>query len=167
MKWAKKEQDVESSPKSVDGMCMCYGCIMPGSLNSSTSGPVNDWMCAAHFRADSGNWATITHRYRQHEQLVNLILTIRKSFHGQPFDIKGWLISLHNSGDAEYLPNDLDRRLDNSLSMRKWGVRLEKRLYELVTHGITNVVKDDGPSVSNSIEIMNLADLVLKEIGRR
>jgi hypothetical protein len=44
---------------------------------------------------------------------------------------------------------------------------LEKRLYQLVTHGITEVVKDDGPSVSNSIEIMNVADLVLKEIGRR
>jgi hypothetical protein len=51
--------------------------------------------------------------------------------------------------------------------MRKWGVRLEKRLNELVTHGITNVVKDEGPAVSNSIEIMNVADLVLKEIGRR
>jgi hypothetical protein len=166
MKWAKKEQDADS-PKSVDGMCMCYGCIMTGSFNGSTSGPVTDWMCVAHFRSDSANWATITHRYRQHELLVSLILTIRKSFHGQPFDIKGWLISLHNSGNAEYLPNDLDRRLDNSLSMRKWGVRLEKRLNELVTHGITNVVKDDEPPVSNSIEIMNVADLVLKEIGRR
>lgn len=167
MKWAKKEQEVDNSPQSVDGMCMCYGCPMPGSLNNSTSGPVTSWMCASHFRADSANWATITHRYRQHELLVSLILTIRKSFHGSPFDIKGWLISLHTSGNAEYLPNDLDRRLDNSLSMRKWGVRLEKRLNELVTHGITNVVKDEGPPVSNSIEIMNVADLVLKEIGRR
>jgi hypothetical protein len=124
-------------------------------------------MCVAHFRSDSANWATITHRYRQHELLVSLILTIRKSFHGQPFDIKGWLISLHNSGNAEYLPNDLDRRKDGSLSMRLWLSRLEKTLNQLVTHGITEVVQDSQPSTTNSIEIMNVADLVLKEIGRR
>jgi hypothetical protein len=167
MKWAKKEQEADNSPKSVDGMCMCYGCIMPGSFNGSTSGPVTDWMCVAHFRSDSANWATITHRYRQHELLVSLILTIRKSFHGSPFDIKGWLISLHTSGNAEYLPNDLDRRKDGSLSMRLWLSRLEKTLNQLVTYGITEAVKDSGPSASNSIEIMNVADLVLKEIGRR
>lgn len=166
MKWAKKEQEVDNSSQSNNGMCMCYGCPMPGSLNNSTSGPVNNWMCAAHFRADAGNWPTITQRYRQHELLVNLILTIRKSFHGSPFDIKGWLISLHTSGNTEYLPNDLDRRSDNSLSMRKWGFRLEKHLHQIVTHGITEVVNGSVSPVSNSIELMNIADLVLKEFSQ-
>lgn len=164
MKWAKKEVEVEKG--NSDGTCMCYGCPMPASLNNSTSGPATSWMCVAHFRADVANWATITHRYRQHELLVNLILTIRKSFHGLPFDIKGWLISLHNNGNAEYLPNDNDRRKDGSLSMRLWLARLEKTLNQLVTYNLESIQRTDAPT-TNSIEIMNVADMVLKELGRK
>jgi len=162
-KWAAPEPEYDDSPKSENGMCMCYGCPMPGSFSGSTAGSVTDWMCASHFRAQAGNWAAITHRYKQNQRMVDLIIAIRNSQSGKPFNVRGWLISLNASGDKAYLPNDDDRRKDGSLSMRKWQSRLEKKLNELVTSGLSEEVQNDGTSTPNSIEIMNIAEEYLKK----
>lgn len=161
-KWAKDDAD-DDSPRSVNGMCMCYGCPMPGSMNSSTAGPVSYWMCHAHFRSQAGNWATITQRYKNNQREVDLILAIRNAQSGKPFNIKGWLISLHQSNEVKLLPNDTDRISDNSLSMRKWLSRLEKSLFETVSQGLAEEHQVDEIKSSNAIELMNIADVMLKQ----
>ena len=163
-KWTKPETEEDDSPKSENGMCMCYGCPLTGTISRSTTGPTTDWMCAAHIRTEPGDWHEVTRRLNSNHLVVSLMLDIRRMLNGKDVDMRGWLVSLKSNGLDQFLPSDDDRRSDGSLSMRKWLYRIERMVYTLANSGLNEAQNDGSNPVTRHTEsVMTLVDEWLKK----
>lgn len=158
-KWtAKKEEFAE--PQKV-GVCMAYGCPMFGTITSSTSGHSDSWLCHPHFRAEPSQWAQVTTNIKNNMLLANLVREIRLAHNGKQFDVRGHIASLKMNGHDDYIPCELDRRPNGTLSMRLWLSRLEKKLFSLSHQGLSMAVTEAKPN-NNSELVMDMIDDFIK-----
>lgn len=59
--------------------CCAYGCPMPGSMSTSTTGST-EWQCCLHFGRNPGSWQRITAELNRMGWLVHALVTLRRDY---------------------------------------------------------------------------------------
>ncbi|GAA0535120.1 hypothetical protein [Pigmentiphaga daeguensis] len=68
---AMEDAGYSTEPVRPWGCCHVAGCVMPGTMTSSTSG-TSEWFCRFHFGAPAATWGDITARVANRQALFDV-----------------------------------------------------------------------------------------------